>query len=71
MIWARRSGLLRTPVLLGTVVASAYLLLVETMLKVGLRQPYPGIVGFFIWGLLLARLSALEERARKPVDQVS
>jgi hypothetical protein len=71
MIWARRSELLCTPILLGTVVASAYLLLVETMLKVGLRQPYPGIVGFFIWGLLLARLSALEERAQEPAYRVS
>ena len=27
------------------------------MLKVGMRQPYPGIITFFIWGLLIARLS--------------
>jgi len=71
MIWARRSELLCTTILLGTVVATVYLLLIENMLKVGLRQPYPGIIGFFIWGLLLARLSALEERAPKPADQVS
>ncbi|MEK6208812.1 MAG: hypothetical protein AABM64_00350 [Pseudomonadota bacterium] len=71
MIWARRSELLCTPILLGTVVAAVYLLLIENMLKVGLRQPYPGIVGFFIWGLLLARLSALEELAPKPADEIS
>jgi hypothetical protein len=71
MIWARRSGLLCDPVLLGTVVAAAYLLLVETMLKVGLRQPYPGIVGFFIWGLLLARLGVPGESARKPAVHAS
>lgn len=71
MIWARRSELLCTPILLGTVVATVYLLLIENMLKVGLRQPYPGIVGFFIWGLLLARLSALEELAPKPADEIS
>jgi undecaprenyl pyrophosphate phosphatase UppP len=71
MIWARRSELLCTPILLGTVVATVYSLLIENMLKVGLRQPYPGIVGFFIWGLLLARLSALEELAPKPADEIS
>jgi hypothetical protein len=71
MIWTRRSELLCTPSLLGTVVATVYSLLIENMLKVGLRQPYPGIVGFFIWGLLLARLSSLEERAPKPANKVS
>ncbi len=69
VVWARRSELIDNPVLLGTVVTSAYLLLVESMLKVGLRQPYPGIVGFFIWGLLLARLDAPEEPAPKPTDR--
>lgn len=71
MVWARRSELLDNPVLLGTVATSVYLLLVESMLKVGLRQPYPGIVGFFVWGLLLARLDASEDTARKPADRVA
>jgi hypothetical protein len=71
MIWSRRSRLLGAPMLLGAVVATVYLLLVENMLKVGLRQPYPGIIGFFIWGLLLARLSALEEHAPRPAGEIS
>lgn len=33
-----------------------YLLLFENMLKVGMRQLYPGIITLFIWGLLIARL---------------
>ena len=38
-----------------------FLVLVDSNLKVTLRQPYPGIVTFFLWGLLLTRLSRLPE----------
>jgi hypothetical protein len=38
--------------------AYMYLLFFENMLKSGMRQPYPGIITFFIWGLLITRLSA-------------
>ncbi|HQQ33339.1 MAG TPA: hypothetical protein PLR90_05435 [Methylophilus sp.] len=33
-----------------------FLLLVENFFYVGLRQPYPGILTFFIWGIVLNRL---------------
>ena len=33
-----------------------FLVVIDNSLKVGLRQPYPGILTFFLWGLLLARL---------------
>ena len=36
-----------------------YLFFVENMLKVGLRQPYPGILSYFIWGLLIFRVRSL------------
>jgi hypothetical protein len=36
-----------------------FLLLVDNLLKVGLRQPYPAIFTFFLWGLLLTKLSML------------
>jgi len=39
-----------------TTIAAVYLLLFENMLKVGMRQLYPGIITLFIWGLLIARL---------------
>ena len=43
-----------------TVLSLAYsvllLLLADNMLKVGMRQPYPGIITFFLVGLLLAKL---------------
>jgi O-antigen ligase len=33
-----------------------FLLIVDNSFKVGMRQPYPGIMTFFLWGLLLSRL---------------
>lgn len=36
-----------------------FLLLVDNFLKVGLRQPYPAIFTFFLWGLLLTKLNVL------------
>ena len=36
----------------------AFLLLADNNLKVSLRQPYPGIFTYFLWGLLLARLES-------------
>jgi hypothetical protein len=55
-LWQRRGEVQRNPLLLGAAMASMYLLLAENMLKVGMRQPYPGIITFFIWGLLIGRL---------------
>ncbi|MEY4466764.1 MAG: hypothetical protein RIR21_557 [Pseudomonadota bacterium] len=55
-LWQRRLCLKHNPALLGLAVSVSYLLLIENMLKVGMRQPYPGIITFFTWGLLIARL---------------
>lgn len=44
------------PALLGLVGVVAFFLLVDNLLKVGLRQPYSGILMFFLWGLLLGLL---------------
>jgi hypothetical protein len=38
--------------------AIAFFALVDNSLKVAFRQPYPGILMLFLWGVLLARLSA-------------
>ncbi len=67
--WWHRNVVLANPLLLGTAVAAGYLLLVENMLKVGMRQPYPGIITFFIWGLLIARLRGSDRNAARPVVQ--
>lgn len=56
-LWRNRNGVLSEPMLIATSLATLYLMLGENMLKVGMRHPYPGILTFFLWGLLLARLS--------------
>jgi len=35
-----------------------YFVVIDNNLKVTLRQPYPGIIAFFLWGVLLARLNS-------------
>lgn len=60
-LWRRRADVVSNPMLLGTALAAMYLLLGENMLKVGMRQPYPGIITFFIWGLLIARLNTTSD----------
>jgi hypothetical protein len=39
-----------------------FALFVDSMFKVPLRQPYPGIFFFFLWGLLLAQLQPAPQR---------
>jgi hypothetical protein len=50
-IWA-------SPSLLGLTAVALFLILVDNSFKVGMRQPYPGIFTFFLWGVLLAQLSS-------------
>jgi hypothetical protein len=59
MVFRYREAILASPSFLGLTVVVLFLLLVDNSLKVGLRQPYPGIITFFLWGLLLARLESL------------
>ncbi|MDD2806165.1 MAG: glycosyltransferase [Elusimicrobiales bacterium] len=55
-LWRRRGELRSDHDLLGLALAVLFLVLVDNSLKVGLRQPYPGILTFFLWGALLTRL---------------
>lgn len=57
-VCALRRQIVESPPLLGLTVAVAYLVLLDNMIKVGMRQPYPGIMTFFLWGLLLSHLQA-------------
>lgn len=50
-------GAFASPSLVGLSFVVFVLLFVDNSLKVGLRQPYPGIISFFLWGVLLSRLS--------------
>ena len=42
-----------------------FFVLVDNSLKVGFRQPYSGIIMFFLWGVLLARLSPQTDDTRE------
>jgi O-antigen ligase len=58
--------ILKDASLLGLCGAVVFLLLPDNLLKVGMRQPYPGIMTFFLWGMLLSSLLALKEKAQSP-----
>jgi hypothetical protein len=54
LAWRRRQFLSGQTWWLMSLVA--FLVLVDSNFKVTLRQPYPGIFAYFLWGLLLSRL---------------
>lgn len=55
-IWKMRRKIVESPPLLGLTLAAMFLVLGDNFLKVGMRQPYPGILTFFLWGILLSHL---------------
>lgn len=63
-VWANRKAVLAHADLLVLAVVVAFLVLVESNLKVSLRQPYPGIAIYFFWGVLLAWLRHTERATR-------
>jgi hypothetical protein len=56
-VYRHRRTILASPGLLGLTVILLFLVLVDNSLTVGMRQPYPGIFTFFLWGMLLSRLN--------------
>ena len=44
-----------------------FLLIVDNSLKVSLRQPYSGIFMFFLWGLLISKLSNVSTKATNAI----
>jgi hypothetical protein len=66
-LYRYRAPILASPGTLALAGVVLFLLFPDNLLKVGMRQPYPGIVTFFLWGVLLARLDAL----RATADQVA
>ncbi|MBX3650337.1 MAG: hypothetical protein KF771_03040 [Burkholderiales bacterium] len=56
LLWQQRMRVMKSRQLLWLALLVSFLLLVDSNFKVTLRQPYPGIFAFFLWGLLLARL---------------
>ncbi len=57
LVYRARTGLTVHASLMASVLAVFVIFGIDNSLKVGLRQPYPGIFGFFILGLLQARLT--------------
>jgi hypothetical protein len=49
-----------SPKTLGIAGVVLFLLLADNMLKVGMRQPYSGLMTFYLWGVLQALLMKLE-----------
>jgi hypothetical protein len=64
LAWSANRGRMVTTDVWWLLGAVAFFALVDNSLKVGFRQPYPGILMFFLWGVLLARLSAMEAPPR-------
>ena len=56
--WSARAALLDSPALAGLVFATIFLLAVDNGMRVSMRQPYPGIATFFLWGVATTRLQA-------------
>ncbi|MGH9877608.1 MAG: hypothetical protein ACRD5H_08215, partial [Nitrososphaerales archaeon] len=58
-LYQNRTRILMSPAMLGLTMVVLFLLIPDNLVKVGMRQPYPGIITFFLWGLLLARMRSL------------
>jgi len=56
-IYLCRAALRVDRLLLAAALGTFVVFIVDNSLKVGLRQPYPGILGFFLLGLLQARIA--------------
>jgi hypothetical protein len=56
LLWRNRRSVSRFNRLSWLAAIVLFLLLIDSNLKVTLRQPYSGIFAFFLWGLLIARL---------------
>lgn len=56
LLWQQRRRVLESKPLLWLAIMVAFFIIIDSNFKVTLRQPYPGIFVFFLWGLLLARL---------------
>lgn len=57
MVWANKE-------LVGLAFVALFLVVVDSSFKVTLRQPYPGIFAFLLWGLLVAELQKLRARSK-------
>jgi hypothetical protein len=59
MLYRLRGQIISSPAFLCLAYVVTFLLIIDNSLKVGLRQPYPGIFTFFLWGILITKLTKL------------
>ncbi len=64
-VFKTRDKVYKSLSLMGLCMVVFFLLVFDNLLKVGLRQPYSGIFTFFLWGLLISKLSYI---SRKDID---
>lgn len=65
LAYQHRDRFRSSPAMMGLLVVVSYLLFVDNSFKVGLRQPYPGIATYFLWGLLLAQMGEWQIRRHR------
>ncbi len=63
MVFSARRSIRSHFNLVGLLVVVVFLVGIDNMLKVGMRQPYSGIITFFLWGILISALSGLKYRS--------
>ena len=56
VLWRWRAFWVSAPAL-GLALVVIFMLTLDSAFKVGLRQPYSGVIMFFLWGLLLAQIA--------------
>ena len=55
-VWQQRRTILKYPLCIGTTLIVFNLFLIESMFGAGLKQPYSGLISFFILGCLIAQM---------------
>jgi hypothetical protein len=66
MLYRCRKTIVASSSFLGLAIVVLIVLFVDNSLKVGLGQPYPGIISFFLWGILLSRLYRASVMGQQP-----
>lgn len=59
-LYKQRIRVVASPSIAVLAMVVLFLVMPDNLLRVGMRQPYPGIATFFLWGLLLTRLESRE-----------
>ena len=60
-LYQERETVMSSPTVTGLTIVVLFLILLDNLLKVSMRQPYSGIIIFFLWGLLLSRIESLRQ----------